>query len=97
MEKEHKIMIKANKNATKRSSVAEHLVSNRECAKKYDLSRFKKIHHCNNVTDLTTMETTSIYLEKPDLNQTNKKNLIIKCLYLVRLSTLFPLVVFWFN
>ena len=35
MEKEPKNMTKAIKKATKRSSVAEHLVNNRECAKKY--------------------------------------------------------------
>ena len=53
--------------ATKRSSVAEHLVNNRECAKKYDLCRFKLIHHCNNVTGVIKMEAIAIYLEKPVL------------------------------
>ena len=53
----------ATKNATNRSLVAEHLVNNRECAKKYDLSRFK-INQCNNVTDIIKMEAISIFLEK---------------------------------
>ena len=47
--------------------VAEHLVNNRECAKKYDLSRFKIIHQCNNVTDLNKMKAILIYLKKPVL------------------------------
>ena len=70
----------ATKNATKRSSASEHLVNNRECAKKYDFSRFKILHQCNIVTDLIKMEAISIYLEKP------VKNLIIKYLYLAKLS-----------
>ena len=47
MEVEPKNMTIATEKATKRSSVAEHLVNNRECAKKYDLSRFKTIQQCN--------------------------------------------------
>ena len=38
--------------ATKRSSIAEHQFNNRDYVKKYDLSRFRIIHHCSNVTDL---------------------------------------------
>ena len=41
MKKELKSMTIAIENAIKRSLVAEHLVNDRECAKKYDLSRFK--------------------------------------------------------
>ena len=67
MEKEPKNMTTAIKNVTKRSSVAEHQVNDRECAKKYDLSGFKIIHYCNNVTDLIKMEAILIYLEKPVL------------------------------
>ena len=67
MEKEPKNMTRETENATKRFSVAEHLVNNRECAKKYDLSRFKILHQCNNVTDLIKMEAISIHLEKPVL------------------------------
>ena len=52
-------------NTAKKSSVAENLVNNRECAKKNDLSRFKIIRHCNNVNDLIKMDTIFIYLEKP--------------------------------
>ena len=33
----------ATENETKRSSVAEYLVNNRECAEKYDLSRLEII------------------------------------------------------
>ena len=60
-------MTTSTKNAVKRSSVAEHLVNSRDCAKKYDLSRFKIIHHCNNVFDLIKMETISKYSETPVL------------------------------
>ena len=68
MEKEPKNTTIATKNATKRSSVAEHLVINRECAKKKnDLFRFKILHQCNNVTDLIKMEAISIHIEKPVL------------------------------
>ena len=44
-----KIMTSATKNAAKRFSVAEHLVNNRDCGTIYDLSRFKIVHHSNNV------------------------------------------------
>ena len=65
MEKEPKNMTTAIKNVTKRSSVAEHLVNNKECTKKYDLSRLKILHPCNNVTDLIKMKAISIHIEKP--------------------------------
>ena len=58
-------MTTATTNTAKKSSVAENLVNNRECARKNDLSRFKIIRHCNNVTDLIKMDTIFIYLEKP--------------------------------
>ena len=61
IEKEPEIMTTATNNAAKRSSVAEHLVNNSECAKKYDLFRFKIIHHCSNITDLIKMKAISIY------------------------------------
>ena len=38
------------------------------------------------------MEAFSIFLEKPQLLK--KKDLITKCLYLVKLTVLFPLVIF---
>ena len=63
-EKEPNIMTRATENATKRSSVAEHLVNNKECAKNYDVSRFKILHQCHNVMDLIKMEAISIYQEK---------------------------------
>ena len=64
MEVEPKNMTIATEKATKRSSVAKHLLNNRECAKKYDLSKFKIFHQRNNVTDLIKMEAISIHLEK---------------------------------
>ena len=62
MEKEPKNITIVTENATKRSLVAEHLVNNRECAKKFDLSRFKILNQCNNVTDFIKMEAISIHL-----------------------------------
>ena len=41
IEKQPEIKTTATKNAAKRSSVAEHLINNRDCARKYDISRFK--------------------------------------------------------
>ena len=76
MEKEPKIMTTATKNATKRYSVSQHLVNNRGFANILNLSRFKIIHQCNNVTDLIKMKAFFIYLDKPALST-------IKCLYLV--------------
>ena len=39
-------------NATKRSSIAEHLINNVNCAKNYDLSRFKVINNYINAVVL---------------------------------------------
>ena len=67
IEKEPEIKTTATKNAAKRSSVAEHLINSRDCARKYDISKFKIIHHCNSVIDLVKLEAISIFLEKPEL------------------------------
>ena len=67
MEKEQKNITTPTKDATKRSSVAGHLVSYRKCAKKYNLPWIKIIHQCKNVTDINKTEAFSIYLEKPVL------------------------------
>ena len=60
-------MTTVTKNAAKRSLVAEHLVNNRDCARKQDIFRFKTIYHCNNIFDLNKIEAISIYLEQPEL------------------------------
>ena len=49
VEKQPEIKKTATSNAAKRSSVAEYLIKNRGCARKYDINRFKIIHRCNNV------------------------------------------------
>ena len=49
VEKQPEIKKTATSNAAKRSSVAEYLIKNRGCARKYDIYRFKIIHRCNNV------------------------------------------------
>ena len=54
-------------NASKRSSIAEHLINNTNCANNYDSSRFKIINNCTNSIDLVRMEAISIFLNKPEL------------------------------
>ena len=49
--------------ATKRSSIAEHLVNDRDCARKYDISRLKIIHHFINIFDIVKMDAVSIFLK----------------------------------
>ena len=39
-------------NASKRSSIAEHLVNNQTCANSYNINRFKVIKTCSNIFDL---------------------------------------------
>ena len=56
---------KALVNATKRSSIAEHLINNADCANDYDLSRFKVINNCKNSIDFVRLEAVSIFLNQP--------------------------------
>ena len=60
IDKEPEIKTTATENASKRSSVAEHLINNRDGARKYDISRFRIIHHCNSVFDLVKLEAIFI-------------------------------------
>ena len=55
-----KIKTKAVVNATKRSSIAEHLVNNTNCANNYDLTRFKILNNCTSSIDLVRLE--NIYI-----------------------------------
>ena len=43
-------------NASKRLSIAEHLVNNTTCANSYVINRFKTIKTCSNVFDLIKIE-----------------------------------------
>ena len=54
-------------NASKRSSIAEHLINNTNCGNNYNSSRFKIINSCTNSIDLVRMEAISIFLNKPEL------------------------------
>ena len=54
-------------NATKRSSIAEHLVNNLDCGKNNKDTRFKIVQQCPNVYDLFKLEAIFIYLNKPEL------------------------------
>ena len=49
-------------NASKRSSIAEHLVNNSTCANSYNLIGFKTIKTCSNVFDLIKQEAISMLL-----------------------------------
>ena len=49
------IKTKTFKDAAKRSSIAEHLISNRDCGRKYEVSWFKLINYCNCVFDLSKL------------------------------------------
>ena len=51
-------------NASKCSSIAEHLVINSTCAKSYNLNRFKIVKTCSNVFDLIKLESICILLKK---------------------------------
>ena len=72
MQKNSKLWQLQPKNASKRSSVAENLVKNREFANTYDLFSFEIVYHYNNVTYLIKMEAISIYLEIPVLCKQNE-------------------------
>ena len=50
--------------ASKRSSIAEHLVNNFTCANSYNLNRFKIIKICSNVFDLIKLEGICILIRK---------------------------------
>ena len=54
-------------NASKRSSIAEHLVNNTTCANSYNTNRLKSIKKCSNVFDLIKLEAICILLRKPVL------------------------------
>ena len=54
-------------NASKRSSIAEHLVKNPDCSNNYSLERFKIIKNCYNISDLIKLEAICILLRKPKL------------------------------
>ena len=54
-------------NATRKSSIAEHLVKYPNCGKNYEDVRFKIVQQCSSVYDLLKLEAIFIYLNKPEL------------------------------
>ena len=56
-------------NASKRSSIAEHLVINPTCENSYNINRFKIIKTCSNIFDLIKFEVIGSFLRKPVLCQ----------------------------
>ena len=65
-DKKYDILVKVI-NASKRSSIAEHLISNSTSANSYIVNRFKTIKNCSNVFDLIKLEAICILLRKPAL------------------------------
>ena len=59
---ESKIKTTATKNADNRPLIAEHLITNRDCTMKYEISRFKIIYHCNSVFYLLNLDAIFISL-----------------------------------
>ena len=55
------------KNELKRSKIAEHLVNNPYCVKKYDVKKFKRIKSCGNIFDQAKLHSRSTPLTKPKL------------------------------
>ena len=55
------------KNAIKKSAIAEHLVNNPSCGKKFALSNFSVMRQCSNTLELIRLEAILIHLNKPNL------------------------------
>ena len=53
--------------ASKRSTIAEHLVNNSDCASNYNLNRYKIIKNCFRISDLIKVEAVYILIRKPIL------------------------------
>ena len=60
-------------NATRKSSIAEHLVNYPNCSKNYEDDRFKFVQQCSNLYDLLKLEAIFIYLNKPELKLKQKE------------------------
>ena len=67
IDKEPETKTTATKSTAKISSVAERLISSRDCTRKYDISRLRIIYHCNSVFDLVKLEAISTFSEKLEL------------------------------
>ena len=65
LDKKNDILVKVI-NASKRSSIEEHLVNNSTCADSYNINRFKIIKTCSNVFDLQKDfgYTVSLYFKR---------------------------------
>ena len=60
-------VIIAVKNAIKKSAIAEHLMNNPSCGKKFALSNFSVMRQCSNTLELIRLEAILIHLNKPNL------------------------------
>ena len=54
-------------NAIKKSAIAEHLVNNPSCGKKFAVSNFSVMRQCSNTLELIRLEAILIHLDKPNL------------------------------
>ena len=57
------------KNTIKKSAIAQHLVNNPSCGKKFTLSNFSVMRQCSNTLELIRFEAILIHLNKPNLCQ----------------------------
>ena len=67
IDKKTKIKTKAVVNATKKSSIAEHLINNTNCTNNYYSSRFNILNNSTNSIDLVRIKAISILINKPEL------------------------------
>ena len=54
-------------NASKRSSICQHLYENRECMLKYSIDRFKPIARARNIFHLNVLESIYITVNNPEI------------------------------
>ena len=73
---------KAAINATKRFTIAEHLINNIYCANNYDKSRYNVINKSTNSIDSVRLEAISIFLNKPELCKQNEFDYKVFFVYL---------------
>ena len=55
------------KNASKRSSICQHLYENRECMLKYSIDRFKPVARARNISHLNVLESIYITVNNPEI------------------------------
>jgi len=67
-----KKMSNATLNATKRSSISEHLVKNPKCGNNYSETKFKVLRSCTNIFDLIKIRSYLYSLEQAKIMQAKR-------------------------